>query len=205
MNENRASILLLKFMEAVFCLICFIIHINGYSYEDKPLPHGIIYCGTYFGFLMHTVFGVLLITLNVPLSLVVEAISSTMASTLFVATAFETMVDVENDAHLSLLNDKEELAHPFFIVSRIQSIFSLITGFIFAMHSTLMWDMLCITERDTNKADDAYQPLQLHFFPYDVYRFIAKFDPENLHRQNLDERIDFSDEIRSNRNIDRII
>lgn len=205
MNETRACLFLLKLMETVSSAICLVIHIKGYLNLDEPLPHETIYCGTYFCFLLHAFLGATSIYLNFPVSILIEAISNTIASLLFIVAAFITMVHVENDAHLKYLADKEELRHPFFLIGRLQSILSMITGFLFAIHSSLMWDMLFVTESNPNQTDAAYQPLQLHFFPYDVIRFMKKIVPEQYCCQNIEEQIDFTHEIRSNRNIDRII
>lgn len=200
LTESKASIMLLKLMEAAFCLICLILHIKAYFQREKHLPYETIYSGAHFGFLMYAIFGIVSIYLNVPLSIIIEAISSAVASVIFISIAMIIMGYVERDPDLVYLTDEEELADPFFAAGRCQSMFSLVSAFIFAVHSALMWDMLYITEPNINEPDEASQPLQLHYFPYDVVRYAKRFLPENIQRQ-----FDFTVETGTHQNIDKII
>lgn len=184
------------------------IHINGYLDTVEPFPHEMFSCGIYFGFMFYTLIGCIAICFGMTISMLLELIVNISGALLFLIASIVTMMHVENDYHLMYLTDREELTHPFFVKSRQQSFISLFTGFIFALHATIICDMLCITKRiDTDEyIDEARQPIQLYFFPYHLFNWIKmKMAKYTTWADTESERIDFSFEIRTDRNIDRVL
>lgn len=167
MLESKAVIFTLKFIEFVLCSLCLAFHIRGIHYTREPIPHDVLSCGIFVCFMFHSLIGCIGIILSVSVPLLLDTIVDSIASVLFLISSIILMVYVENDEHLMFLTDDEEVTHPFFILCRRQSVYALITSTLYAMHASLGWDMYFISERhDGDDADEATQPMQLHFLPF---------------------------------------
>lgn len=165
-KEKSIVIFTLKFFELILCSLCLSFHIVGIHHDQEPLPHDVLSCGIFFAFILHALIGCLGIVLNVATPLLLDAIVDSIASALFLIVAIISMVHAENDDHLMFLTDDEEVNHPFFVICRRQSVYSLVTSTMFGMHASIDWDMFFIAERVEESVDEARQPIQLHFLPF---------------------------------------
>lgn len=120
------------------------IHIIGFSHAEEPLPHELVFCGTFFAFLVISILGAIGIVLNYPTTLIMEAIITGLGFVMYLIVSFLAMFNAEQDHHLQYLTDKEEAQHFFFMMSRIQSIASLVGTFLFLMHFVICMDLLMI-------------------------------------------------------------
>lgn len=128
------------------------IHIIGFSHFEEPLPHELVFCGTFFAFLVISTLGTIEIALNRSIMVIMEAIITGFGFVMYLIVAFLAMFNAEHDHHLYYLTDKEETQHFFFKMSRIQSILSLVGTFQFLMHFVICMD-LSIIKMPLLKAD----------------------------------------------------
>lgn len=161
MNGIRLSIGFFKFFEFLCCVNCLRIHIIGYTNEFEVFYHDILFCGTYFAYLLTSILGFCAVLFGVSISILMEAILNSAAFILFLSTSIVSMVDVENDEHLMFLTDSEELTHEYFVFNKAQSMFSLFTAVLFALHAFLMWDAILVTQEKPGEVDLAVQPLRM--------------------------------------------
>lgn len=204
MNETRAVIFLLKFLEFVLCTLCMGLHILGILNEDTSFTHDVYCCGIFITFTFHSVIGCIAIYTGIALPLLLEIIVNAMASLLFIVASIVPMVKVQNDPLLVQLDDQDELHHPYFIISRGQSFFSLQTAILFAMHALLLLDLLHINESKLDEDNAANQPLQLKFFPYRFCLWLQKVAP-NSYTSKMLQKMESVFEIHSGQWINRTI
>lgn len=95
--------------------------------------------------MLHYIVG---LVLKIRISILMEAIQAFLAFGLFCFAAFLSMYYAEHDPHLKDLSNREEWEHTFFRNCRLQSLFSLGTGFMFLVHATLMTDILLVKDDD---------------------------------------------------------
>lgn len=76
----RDVIFILKFMEALLCIVCIGLHVSGISYTVEPLPHIMYFCGIYVGFFLMCTTGMA----GEFLLIFVLLLHSTLDSTMFV-------------------------------------------------------------------------------------------------------------------------
>ena len=134
----------------VFCFLCFLeaslslsssLNIFFFMDPNEPQPQ-IIVLMFFFGVFTATSIQILYILTQKALSIKFEAFSASFGFTVFILASIMSMVAVEHDKHLESMTDKEELAHPFFLISRVQSVQSLVTAMIFLMHTTFAIDFI---------------------------------------------------------------
>uniref|UniRef100_A0A336LV73 CSON003005 protein n=1 Tax=Culicoides sonorensis TaxID=179676 RepID=A0A336LV73_CULSO len=123
-----------------------LIHIIGFSHIEEPLPHELVFCGTYFAFLLISILGIIGFILNYPSTVLNEAIITFIGFLMYLIVSYLSMYNAEHDLHLQYLTDKEEAEHFFFKMSRIQSIASVTGTYLYLMHFVLCLDLLMITK-----------------------------------------------------------
>lgn len=96
MNSNSQVFFSLRTVEGLLSFVCIIIHIWGFSDSEEPLPHEMIFCGTYFGFMLISLFINFGVAYGVSYPLQLEAIISFVGFSLFNITALLSMVHAEN-------------------------------------------------------------------------------------------------------------
>lgn len=121
-----------------------IIHIIGFNHVEEPLPHELVFCGTFFAFLLISILGAIGIFLNLPMIMVMESIINGFGFVMYLIVSYLAMYNAEQDHHLQYLTDKEEAEHFFFKMSRMQSIASLVGTFQFLLHFVICIDLLTI-------------------------------------------------------------
>lgn len=169
---------LFKFMEFALSCLCLAIHFMGLD-DVEPIPHAVIYCGTYFGFTLLTAFGSVGILLGRPAKPLMEAIISGTGALMFILASLLTMYHAERDFHLMYLSDFEEPLHGFFGHCKHQSIASLATGLLLLLHCVLAVDICWIRQptmsifEDENEA--ALQPLRLYFVSESAEGYLKQF------------------------------
>lgn len=163
-----------KLIEIVLGFTCMAFHIQGFLDDRQPLPHQMYFCGTFFGFTLIAIFGNIGISLGSRPSMLIEAIVSGVATVFFIMSSIFSMYHAERDFHLMYLSDYEESVHPFFAISKKQSIAALTSGLFYMLHTIFAIDALLITEEikldDESlqaaliaKADlECYQPIKIY-------------------------------------------
>lgn len=120
------------------------VHIIGFSHVEEPLPHELLFCGTFFLFLVIPIMGIVEKVLNHPNMMIIEVFITGLGFVLYLIVSFLAMFNAEHDHHLQYLTDKEEAQHFFFKMSRIQSILSLVGTYQFLMHFIICMDLFVI-------------------------------------------------------------
>lgn len=96
MNGNRQVFFSLRTVEGLLSVVCMIIHIWGFIDPEEPLPHEMIFCGTYFGFMLISLFTNFGVVYEVTYPLELEAIISFVGFALFNITSLISMGHAEN-------------------------------------------------------------------------------------------------------------
>lgn len=164
--------LLFKFIEFVLGAICLGLHVNGVGDELEPMPHIVFYCGTFFGFTLIAIIGVLSILLRRPTTPIVEVIVNALGALAFIIASVVGMYHAEIDFHLMYLSDFEEPNHPFFRNCKQQSIASLSAGLVYLLHCIFAVDMACVKGHgmvDAKNAE-AVKPMRLYFICKPIHR-----------------------------------
>ncbi|XP_055843766.1 uncharacterized protein LOC129910412 [Episyrphus balteatus] len=174
-EENMEEVwFFFKLIETLLGSTCMIFHIQGFLDDRQPLPHQMYFCGTFFGFTIIAIFGNIGISLGSRPSMLIEAIVSGVASLFFILSSIFSMYHAEKDFHLMYLSDYEESIHPFFAISKKQSITALCCGLFYMLHTVFAVDAILITDEiqfdeqgaqaeNIAKADiECYQPIKLY-------------------------------------------
>ncbi|XP_017841615.1 uncharacterized protein LOC108599323 [Drosophila busckii] len=120
-------------LELIACAICFGIHIAGSSYLSEPLPHNVIFCGTFGGYMLVSIF--------------INVVGMLMHFTCAICSLYYA----ETDFHLIFMGPQQELSHIFFSYCKMQSVASLVAGATYMLHGTLILDFILMTPRDEDK------------------------------------------------------
>lgn len=168
---------LFKAFEAVLSALCLAIHIKSIN-QTQPIPHVVIFCGTFFGFMLLSGFGCLVVFFNRGTNAINECyVSLTGACMNFIASILG-MHFAEKDYHLMYLSDFEEPLHPFFANCKKQSVCALITAFVFLLHAFFALDMALVhgpeMPDEDNENYEATQPLQLYFISHKVHQILER-------------------------------
>jgi hypothetical protein len=83
--------------------MCMTVHIIGFKHYIEPLPHQLIFCGTYFGFLLISVLGAVSILITARINLLMEACIALIGFFSFAICALVSMCYAENDVHLKYI------------------------------------------------------------------------------------------------------
>jgi hypothetical protein len=98
--EMWKILLIFRVFEAIFCALCLAAHIVGFLDQKEPLPHELLFCGTFLGFLMLSVLGVVSLIIDGYHKLVIEAGIALSGFACFMADSFVSMHHGEKDFHL---------------------------------------------------------------------------------------------------------
>nr|XP_029715691.1 uncharacterized protein LOC115259298 [Aedes albopictus] len=124
-------------------MICVGIRVFGSQDKSEPLPNDMFFCGIFVGFAVISAASFVITCCRLcKVNYVTEAVVSLFGFLAFVVCGFRAMYHVENDLHLRFLTDKQERSHKFFVVSRLESIFSMQTAGLFLVHGVLMCDTM---------------------------------------------------------------
>lgn len=168
-HTNVKVFCFLRIIELLLSCFCFAIHIYGVlSLKEEPLPHDVICCGTFMGFILVSSFAIMHQSVNV-LKYRIETVSSVIGFILFITTSICAMINVENDVDLHNMTELEEKEHPFFKINRLQSVSSLITGIVFLLHATFAIEFVLNKPLETDEVlltkKQLEEKLKLYFFP----------------------------------------
>ncbi|XP_038120863.1 uncharacterized protein LOC119770305 [Culex quinquefasciatus] len=149
LTKERQSLVGLKFLEAIWCLICFSIQVDGLLDKREPFPHEYPVVISYALFTLIPLSSALVQVGCTELAprYRTEAAVSVVAFLVLLACGFRAMYNVEVDIHMRYLNDREEAKHTFFVRSRLQSIFSIQAAGLFLVHGVFMLDLLGVLDR----------------------------------------------------------
>lgn len=181
--------LLFKFIEFVLGAICLGLHVKGVGDELEPMPHIVFYCGTFFGFTLIAIIGVLSILLRRPTTPIVEVIVNALGALAFIIASVVGMYHAEIDFHLMYLSDFEEPNHPFFRNCKQQSIASLTTGLVYLLHCIFAVDMACIKGHGLVDAKnvEAVKPMRLYFICKPIHKKLEEVDWFRMYAE-MDEK-----------------
>uniref|UniRef100_A0A1A9X276 DUF7775 domain-containing protein n=1 Tax=Glossina brevipalpis TaxID=37001 RepID=A0A1A9X276_9MUSC len=171
---------LFKAIEALLSAVCLIIHIQSLN-KTQSMPHVIVFCGTYFGFMILSGFGCLGIILNRGTSAINECYMAIAGTLMYFSTSILGMHFAEKDYQLMYLSDFEEPLHPFFNSCKKQSECALVAGFIFLLHAFLALDVMLVhgpEEADEdNENYEATQPIHLYFICLEIHQILERKYP----------------------------
>lgn len=178
-KSNRKVIGLLCLVEGLLSLTCGVIHVVGLQDPNEPTQHQMIFWGNYFGLAIASFCGFYRI-LRVGLKWKKEAVVATFGFVIFTALSITAMANVEKDPHLPQMNDVQEFEHHYFKINYYQSMTSLITGLFFLLHAVFAIefvlspsdDDLSIASEGQDDDTNIHNPLKLHFFFDDVWKFM---------------------------------
>lgn len=137
--KRKTSVLILRAIETVLCLICFGLYIDG-AMNDESFPYAGYSCGIYIGFFIYSAGSILYVIFIDQVPILPDAIILLLASLLFIFVSIITMNYAEIDKHLIYLTDEEESKHYFFIICYRQSLCSLSTGLLFGIDSLILFE-----------------------------------------------------------------
>jgi hypothetical protein len=99
--------IIFKIFEGIFSSMCMTVHIIGFKHYIEPLPHQLIFCGTYFGFLLISILGAVSIVITARINLLMEACIALIGFFSFAICALVSMCYAENDVHLKYITVSE--------------------------------------------------------------------------------------------------
>ncbi|XP_029734526.2 uncharacterized protein LOC115269870 [Aedes albopictus] len=140
--REKQALLGLKFLEATWSMICVGIRVFASQDKSEPLSNEMFFGGVFLGFAIISALSFVITCRLGKVNYVADAVLSLLGLLAFVVCGFKAMYYVENDIHLRFLTDKQEKSHKFFIVSRLESIFSMQTAGLFLVHGMLMLDTM---------------------------------------------------------------
>lgn len=171
--SNLKVFRLFRTLECVCSLACFGTHLNCVFNSNENYPHDVLFCGTFIAFSIIS-FLAIVYQASGSIDFVMEAISAGIAYVLFTTASIWTMALAEQDEHLTYITEMEEMSHPFFWNSRMQSVAALIGSFTFLLHFIFSIDYLMHKSTNILVIDDPrlvlFQRnipvrLELYFFP----------------------------------------
>lgn len=174
---------LLKIIEGIISIICSILNYILNSIENEPTIDKLVFNATYYGFTFLSFLGAIG-TMKLNFNYLHEVAISIIGFIMFGITSIVAMIRVENDQHLISMIDIEELNHPFFKLSSILSITSLIGETFFLLHSILIIDLIYhqprrdsseISVASSYEPEDDEEPIKLHFLLDSLWIQIEKF------------------------------
>ncbi|XP_050093868.1 uncharacterized protein LOC126576604 [Anopheles aquasalis] len=147
-RQKQLAYLGMRLVEAICCLICAFVHIEGFLHYQEPFPHEMLFCGLYAGYFLISFYSFLFHFWKCcALNYLVESVISGSGFLLFIVSAFVSMYHAETDIHLQYLSDDEEGYHRFFVYCRLQSLGATITAQIFLIHCCLSMDLAGFLEK----------------------------------------------------------
>lgn len=179
-QSNLKVFIFLRVIEGLISLFCGICHIFGFADPNEPTTHQAIFLIPFFGFIFVSMFGVYKLSKGIS-SLKLEAACSSVGFISFNFTSIMSMVNIENDKHLWNMLDREEIAHPYFLFNRCQSIASLVNALLLLMHLIFIIDFIMFQPDDLSMAsvndEDEFKscnPMRLFFFPVKIWITVKK-------------------------------
>lgn len=171
-KSNRKVFRFLRVCEAIASLACGIFHIIYFNDDQEPNTQEARFMVPFFGIFVLSCFGMFNLAEKYMDSRI-EAIGSSVGAFLFFYASIQSMINVENDKHMEILDDRQEFKHMFFKVCRIQSIATLTTALLFMMHASFAIDLSTTDQSDDLSTDsdesENEKPLRLYLFFDDIW------------------------------------
>ncbi|XP_037953757.1 uncharacterized protein LOC119683934 [Teleopsis dalmanni] len=158
--------LIFKFCELIASICGAYFHIVGSLNQMEPLPHNSLYCITYIGFSIYSLYAIVSTYFGETISALGEGIIASIGVVLFFITAICSLSHMESDLHLLHLTQLEEVKHPYFQTTLSQSYCSLVAGAIFLLHAQLAFDYMVTRKSGYIETEEATwePPLEIVFF-----------------------------------------
>ncbi|EDV96484.1 GH16269 [Drosophila grimshawi] len=134
--------LLFKVLQVVLDLICISIHITGSLHFAEPLPHNLIFCGTFSSFFLLSVIRCIRLIGGQRTVLHPELIIAVCSMLLHFICAWVSMQYAEGDFHLQFMGPREELDHAYFGYCKKQSLACIVTGAVYLLQAILVLDLI---------------------------------------------------------------
>lgn len=122
-NSNRKVLRFLRICEVLASLACGIYHVISFNNPEEPNTQEARFIIPFFGFSFVSCFAIFKFAERY-LSLILEVVSSSIGASLFFYTSIQSMINIENDKHMEILDERMEFEHPFFVVSKGSTTFN---------------------------------------------------------------------------------
>ncbi|XP_064544586.1 uncharacterized protein LOC135432724 [Drosophila montana] len=134
--------LLFRVLELIFGSICMAIHIAGSLHTAEPVPHCLLFCGTFFGFMLLAFIRWVRLMSGQRTLLHPAMFISLSGMLLHFICALQSMSYAEHDFHLKYMGPTQELDHIFFGFCKRQSVACIVTGATYLMQCILLLDLI---------------------------------------------------------------
>ncbi|XP_030570479.1 uncharacterized protein LOC115769695 [Drosophila novamexicana] len=134
--------LLFRALEMIFESICMAIHIAASLHFAEPMPHCLLFCGTFVGYLLLAFIRWVRLISGQRTLLHPAMFISLSGMLLHFICALLSMNYAENDFHLKYMGPQEELDHVFFGFCKRQSVVCIVTGAIYLLQAILLLDLI---------------------------------------------------------------
>ncbi|XP_064544317.1 uncharacterized protein LOC135432524 [Drosophila montana] len=166
---------LFKILELLISSISGYVHFKGF--KEQEIPHIFLPCATFGSGVIIGILSLVGTFFADRLTMRVEALTSGMLGTLYLASVYAHMYLVQHDKLLPFLKDLEEEKDGYIICCNRNAILSLYAVAIYYLHCTFALDILLCPESD-HFSDDVKRSkrrLKLYFISKDVEHYVSRF------------------------------
>lgn len=150
-NENQVW-LTLHFLKMFTMSWAFWFHIIGVHQNiHEPFQHVVFCCGVFFTFIIYELLDIIRILSAARMKYLYLFMIELLASAIFFTSSMLSMHFAEIDVHLPYMDFKEEVKHPFFKVSRSQSVLALATATLHLLNACLLADSYFSYDKKSKK------------------------------------------------------
>ncbi|XP_030377807.1 uncharacterized protein LOC115626568 [Scaptodrosophila lebanonensis] len=169
-----------KVFELVIGSICMYYHIRGALYSEEPLPHNLMFCGTFIAYMLINMTGILRIFVKTRTLMLREFFITSSGSVLHYICGCVIMYYAEIDFHLTFMGDKQELEHFFFAICKKQSIASIVNGTMYLIHALLVLEIITKAPHtaELTGAESLEGAVSMTYTGYEYRDYMAKTSAE---------------------------
>jgi len=122
--------------------VCMTAHVVGSLYSAEPLPHNMVFCGTFAGFIMIALIRTTRILMGLRTRFYPTIVIDLFGIIMHFLCALLSMHYAENDFHLIFMGPQQELDHHYFSHCKQQSIASIFAGALYLLQFALVLDFI---------------------------------------------------------------
>ncbi|XP_034482549.1 uncharacterized protein LOC117788006 [Drosophila innubila] len=123
-------------------IVCLMIHIDGSLHLQEPMPHNMIFCGTFAGFILIPLIRAVHILLGLKTHLYPQILIDGCGTIMHFLCALLSLHYAENDFHLIFMGPQQELDHHYFAYCKKQSVACIIAGALYLLQFVLILDFI---------------------------------------------------------------
>ncbi|KAH8418238.1 hypothetical protein KR222_006309, partial [Zaprionus bogoriensis] len=124
---------------------CLIIHILGSLHRNEPLPHNLLFCGTFASYMLIGIYRAILLVIGHRTLLYQLMLVEVSGMIMHFMCALLVMHYAENDFHLIFMGPQQELDHSFLSNCKRQATACIAAGVLYLVHTVLVLDLLVKT------------------------------------------------------------